>query len=289
MPVLRFTSCQAQSADFACREIAEYLGRRIGSATGFIADIPWQQRERMLDAGRIHVAWICGLPYVRKSGRIDNPLELLGAPVMLGARYQGRPVYFSDVLVHRDSAFRCFEDLRGASRAYNEPGSHSGYNAVRYHLATLGERRGYFGEVIESGAHQTSLQWLLDRKVDASAIDSAVLEFACQRDPGLREQLRRVATFGPAAIPPWVVLKSVVQRDRLRDAMLAMHETSEGRALCASRRSQLRPHPKNGCRRGRRRTCRSAGCHGDLKGDDVVDQESAEPRRRKKNRRWRRG
>ncbi|MGI9045315.1 MAG: PhnD/SsuA/transferrin family substrate-binding protein, partial [Burkholderiales bacterium] len=53
---------------------------------------------------------------------------------------------------------------------------------------------------------------------------------------GLREQLRRVATFGPAAIPPWVVLKSVVQRDRLRDAMLAMHETSEGRAILAPAR-----------------------------------------------------
>ncbi len=32
------------------------------------------------------------------------------------------------------------------------------------------------------------------------------------------------------------MLKSVVQRDRLRDAMLAMHETSEGRAILAPAR-----------------------------------------------------
>ncbi|MGI9046736.1 MAG: phosphate/phosphite/phosphonate ABC transporter substrate-binding protein [Burkholderiales bacterium] len=184
MPVLRFTSCQAQSADFACRQIAEYLGNRIGVAVEFIADIPWQERERMLDAGRIHAAWICGLPDIRKVDRVDNQIELLAAPVMQGARYQGRPVYFSDVLVHRDSAFRCFGDLRGARWAYNEPGSHSGYNAVRYHLATLGQCRGYFGEAIEADAHQTSLQWLLDRKVDASAIDSTGSNWRVSEMPG---------------------------------------------------------------------------------------------------------
>jgi ABC-type phosphate/phosphonate transport system substrate-binding protein len=47
-------------------------------------------------------------------------VELLAAPVMAGTRYAGRPVYFSDIVVHRDSAARSFADLRGARWAYNE-------------------------------------------------------------------------------------------------------------------------------------------------------------------------
>jgi phosphonate transport system substrate-binding protein len=94
-----------------------------------------------------------------------------------GACYKDRPVYFSDVVVRRDSKFHTFADLRGASWAYNEPGSHSGYNVVGYHLATLGEGSGYFGQVVESGAHQVSLQMILDGRIDASAIDSLVSAF----------------------------------------------------------------------------------------------------------------
>jgi phosphonate transport system substrate-binding protein len=99
----------------------------------FINGIPWQERESLLDAGRIHVAWICGLPYVWKADRPRPHIELLAGPVMQDASYEDRPVYFSDVVVRRDSESTTFADLRGASWAYDEPGSYSGYNVVRYH------------------------------------------------------------------------------------------------------------------------------------------------------------
>ena len=95
-------------------------------------------------------------------------MELLCAPVMAAPRYGGRPVYFTDVVVRRDHPARAFADLRGAAWAYNDDGSHSGYNVVRHHLLALGETRGYFGRVVASGAHQTSIQMVLDGEVDAS-------------------------------------------------------------------------------------------------------------------------
>jgi phosphonate transport system substrate-binding protein len=128
-----------------------------------------------------------------------------------------------------------FADLRGASWAYNEPGSHSGYNVVRYHLATLGETSRYFGKVVESGAHQTSLQMILDRQIDASAIDSAVLELEFQRYPAIRSKVRIIETLGPSPIPPWVILKSLSQKLRkaLRELLLHMHKDPQGRAILA--------------------------------------------------------
>jgi len=211
MESLRITSMMAENADFICRAIARYITERSGIPTEFINDIPWQERERLLDAGQVHIGWICGLPYVQKVDQSDPHIELLAAPVMQGVRYESRPAYFSDVVVHRDSRFQTFADLRGASWAYNEPGSLSGNNVVRYHLATLGEALGYFGKVIESGAHQASLQMILDGQIDASAIDSTVLELEFQRDPAIRSEVRIIETLGPSPIPPWVILKSLSQ------------------------------------------------------------------------------
>ena len=235
---LQITSCMAQNADFICAGLADYISEQLQLPTAFIGDIPWQERERRFDAGDIHVCWICGLPYAWKADRGQPPLELLVAPVMQGARYQDHAVYFSDVLVLRTSPFHTFADLRGAIWASNEPGSHSGYNVVRYHLATLGETAGYFGRTIESGAHQTSLKLLLDGAIDATAIDSTVLEAELRRHPEIEARIRVVATLGPSPIPPWVVLRSVPQelRRALRTVLLQMHMDPRGRALLAAGR-----------------------------------------------------
>lgn len=236
MRSLKITSCMAGNSDFICANIARYISERLEMSIEFVNDIPWQERERLLDAGEIEISWICGLPYVWKADQSTPAIELLVAPVMKRARYQNRPIYFSDVVVHRDSPFQTFADLRGASWAYNEPGSQSGYNITRYHLATLGERGPYFGKVIEAGAHQTSLQMILDRQIDAAAIDSTVLELELQHQSEIADHIRIIDTFGPSPIPPWVILKRVSPelRHQLRDLLLNMHHTSPGRAILAA-------------------------------------------------------
>lgn len=230
---IRFTSLMAENADLVVDAVVRYVGDQLGAPTSFVADVPWQERERLLDGGQIQAAWICGLPYVRKVDVGNPPIELLAAPVMAAPRYGDRPVYFSDVVVRRDSPFRTFADLRGASWAYNEPGSQSGYNVVRYHLATLGETEGYFGQIVEAGAHQRSLQLILDGEIDASAIDSTVLEMEFERKPAMRSAVRVVETLGPSPIPPWVVLRRLPRelRRALRGVLLGMHQDPRGRGI----------------------------------------------------------
>ena len=227
---LRVTTCMSENADFICRRITRYIAKRLSITADFINDIPWQQRERLLDAERIQVCWICGLPYVWKAAEPLAQIELLAAPVMSGERYHDRPIYFSDVVVHQESNFRTFADLRGASWVYNESRSHSGFNLVGYHLATLGETWSYFGRIVESGAHQASLQMILNREADASAVDSIVLELECRRHPGLLSAIRVIDTLGPSPIPPWVVLKNLPHelKQELRHLLLQMHADSEG-------------------------------------------------------------
>jgi len=232
---LRLTSCMAAHTDFVCREIAAYVSRRLSIAASFVGDMPWPERERQLDAGDIQAGWICGLPYVRKADQIDSSIELLVAPVMGGARYQNRPIYFSDVVVHRDSPFQTFADLQGATWAYNEPGSQSGYNVTRYYLARLGHTAGYFGRVVRAGSHQAALQMVLNGHVNASAIDSTVLDFELQRQPEFAGQIHVVDTFGSSPIPPWVIQKSVPKalKQALRQLLVEMGEEKEGQAILA--------------------------------------------------------
>jgi phosphonate transport system substrate-binding protein len=233
---LLFTSCQAPVAERFCASVAEYFGRRLGIAVEFIDGIPWPDRQREFDAGRIHVCWMCGLPYVWRADGADASMELLGALVAAGPRYADRPVYFSDVVVKRDSPWSSFDDLEGATWAYNEPSSHSGYNATRHRLARMGRERGFFGKVVMAGSHESSLRLLLDGAVDATAVDSTVLDLVCQTDPGVGERLRSVASFGPSPSPPWVIGRAVPEelRAAVRTALLTMSADPRGRAVLAS-------------------------------------------------------
>ncbi|HEV7393879.1 MAG TPA: PhnD/SsuA/transferrin family substrate-binding protein, partial [Burkholderiales bacterium] len=120
-----------------------------------------------------------------------------------------------------------------ASWAYNEPRSHSGHNVVCHHLSGIGETSRYFGDIIESGAHQTSLELILGGRVDASAIDSTVLEAELRRFPELDSEIRIIATLGPSPMPPWVLHKSVPLELRvaLRRVLLEMHEDAEASGI----------------------------------------------------------
>lgn len=232
--MLTLTTCQAHNTVPICRALAGYLSRVMSQEVRYLDDLSWQVAYERVAAGTIDIAWICGRPYTQL---IDSgaAVSLLAAPVMAGERYDNRPIYFSDVVVRRDSAFTRFEDLRGAAWAYNEPGSQSGYHITRYHLARVAGGGHFFGSVIGSGAHVKSLQMVLEGEVDASAIDSTVLEWELTSDPALGDRLRVIEVLGPSPIPPLVVASSegLALLPGLREALLNLDATDEGRAVLA--------------------------------------------------------
>jgi ABC-type phosphate/phosphonate transport system substrate-binding protein len=236
--MLRLASFLAENARPTYARIAGYLADRLGAPVELLDGVPLEERHRRLDTGDIDVAFICGLPYSQKYDRPDRPIELLCAPVMAAPRYDARPVYYTDVIVRRDHPARTFADLRGRSWAYNDTGSHSGYNVVRHHLLTLGETRGYFSHVTTGGTHQGSLRLILDGTVDAAGIDSTVLETEVAGRPGLDAALRTITAIGPSPIPPVVVARGLDPRlrARLQELFLGMAADPAGRAVLAQGR-----------------------------------------------------
>lgn len=202
--------------------VTEEVGRRLSLRTELVVETSYQSCEN--DSNE--VCFVCSLPYVTFERRgLDLAIPVV-APVLKGARYGGQPIYFSDVIVHRDSPFRSFLDLRGRSWAYNEPLSHSGYGITRYHLVQLGETNGFFGKVVEAQFHQEAIRMVARGEVDGSAIDSQVLAVELQDHPDLAEQVRVVEALGPSSIQPVAVSRRVPEdlREAIRDVLVTMAE-----------------------------------------------------------------
>jgi ABC-type phosphate/phosphonate transport system substrate-binding protein len=257
--VLRVVSLLAANAQPLYERITRYLAGRLAAPVELVAG-PLAERRRRLDTGDADLAFICGWPYALRHDRPEPQVELLCAPVMAGPRYGGRPVYFTDVIVRRDHPARSFTDLRGAVWAYNDTGSHSGYNVTRHHLLQLGETHGYFGRVVDAGTHQGSIQMVLDGTIDASGIDSTVLETELARRPGApdarhvraepdppggRGAARRAVPQGSPAGP--------LPRDGRRLRRPRRPRAGPRRRLRPDAGRRLRPDPRDGpAGRGRR-------------------------------------
>ena len=220
-----------------CHDLAAYLGRVLIASVHVAHDAHWQDAELRLYRGQAHLGIVCGLQYVLSADRGDMPgVDVIAAPVMHAARYENRPIYFSDVIVRRDNPARSLADLRGCHWAVNEQTSHSGYALPRFALASRGFTNGFFGKVTQSGAHLRSLELLLAGSVDATAIDSTVLEQELRSRALLASELRVADTLGPSPIPPLVISRSVSPsiRSALTRAVLEMHLDAAGAQILAS-------------------------------------------------------
>jgi phosphonate transport system substrate-binding protein len=206
----------------------DYIGNRLD------CDIQLFSGTNYEETYEADLSLICGLPYVlRTTPRVDlSPIEAISAPVLQAERYQGKPIYFSDVIVHHSSVYQSFADLRGCSWAYNEPESQSGYGITRYWLAKLGETGGYFGRVIKAGFHQAAIRMVYRGEVDAAAIDSQVLAVELRDHPYLANDLRIIDSLGPSTIQPLAAARHLPASLRydIQAVLAEMHHHEYARA-----------------------------------------------------------
>ena len=228
---LRFGTFLAPAIMPVYQAVTDEIGRRLGLETELVVETDYAACAR----DENEVCFVCSLPYVEFERQGVAPAVPIAAPVLAGERYAGRPIYFSDVVVHRDSRFTSFLDLRGHSWAYNEPHSHSGYGITRYHLVEIGETHGFFGEVVAAGFHEEALRMVAGGEVDASAIDSQVLAVSLRDDPSLARSLRVIDALGPSTIQPVAVSQRVPLelRAELQEILTTMHEGREMRERLA--------------------------------------------------------
>jgi phosphonate transport system substrate-binding protein len=222
MQTIRFATYLAPNIYDTYAYIARYVGEKTGQPTTLTVG---QSFDQIAD-GQVDIAFMCGLPYATQAEFPTCPFELLAAPVLHGVRYQHRPIYFSDVIVRRESSYTSFDDLRDCAWAYNQKESHSGWNIVYYSLLKRGKTPAFFGQLIETGSHQRSIAHVLNGQADATAIDSQVLDVFLAHNPTEAASLRAIDMLGPSSIPPVIIAKSVDQtlKRTIQEVLLTMHE-----------------------------------------------------------------
>lgn len=230
------------------QEMADYLGRKIGRRAQVISGLSYTEADLMLAKGIIQIGFVCGLPYTHAGGNyrlLAMPSMSMKAGVYSDAPgYEGAPhKYFSYTIVRKDAPYKSWQDLRGHSYAFNEQNSNSGYNMPRYKLVQLGAKRwdDWFSRVVASGSHEESIRMVSQGRVDASSVDSMVLDFdrSINNNDALNVKVIEVLGYpqGAGSVP--VVISNRADPDlgpKLQAALLKMHEDPEGARILAKAR-----------------------------------------------------
>src|SRR5262245_22143794 len=109
MNKLRFGTFLAPSIMPVYQAVTDEVGRQLGVETELIVETSYDNCEKDLN----EVCFVCSLPYVEFERKGIAPTVPIAAPVLEGERYQGKPIYFSDVIVKKDSEAKSFLDLKG--------------------------------------------------------------------------------------------------------------------------------------------------------------------------------
>jgi len=142
----------------------------------------------------------CGYPLTHDwAGR----LQLVATPHYAAEGCTG-PHYCSYLVVRRSVGVTSAEDLRGRTAAYNDPMSQSGYSALRAVVAPFARDGVFFGKVIQTGSHLSSLGAVHDGEADICAVDAAVWTLARRHRPSLTQPLVALGVSPMAPGLPYV-------------------------------------------------------------------------------------
>lgn len=207
--------------------VIDYIGEQIHRPVQMVHRRTYDEMDSLLEQGQVNVAFICSAPYVKNREKFG--VELLVAPSV-----NGRPIYHSYIIVHKDSPIKSFADLKGKVFAFTDPKSNTGKLYPTYLLKTMNSAPDrYFKRHMYSYSHNKSIELVAKRVVDGAAVESLVYENMIKTGSPYARQTRIIKRSPPYGTPPVVVTKDVnpALRDRIRDAFLTMNKSEKGKAI----------------------------------------------------------
>jgi phosphonate transport system substrate-binding protein len=209
------------------RQLITYVGEKLGQPTDLVQRRSYKEISDLLEKGEVDVAFVCGRPYVLDHERFG--LELLVAPLVYD-----EPIYYSYVIVPRDSPVQRFEELRGKRYAFSDPLSNSGHLVPVYMLARAGETpERFFRRHIFTYSHSANVEAVAVKFVDGASVDSYVYDYLAATNPRLTEKTRIIERSPPHGITPVVVRAGLdpALKARVRTILLEMDRDPRGRDI----------------------------------------------------------
>jgi phosphonate transport system substrate-binding protein len=177
---------------------SQYLERKMGRKVEFVLRKSYREVMDLLDSGGIEFAWICGYPYVQT--REPESVKLLVVPI-----YRGEPRYYSYIIVHHESPYKRFRELRGKSFAFSDPDSNSGFLYPLALMADEGEKpETFFRRTFFTFNHAETIQAVSEQFADGGAVDSYIWEYLAIFRPDITEKTRIIKKSPSFGFPPIV-------------------------------------------------------------------------------------
>jgi len=207
----------------------KYLEHKMGRKVEFVLRKSYREVMDLLDSDGIEFAWICGYPYIQK--REPESIQLLTVPI-----YRGAPSYHSYIIVHHNSAYKHFRDLKGKIFAFSDPDSNSGF---LYPLTLIYAKREkpetFFRQTFFTFNHAETVQAVSEQVADGGAVDSYIWEYLAIFRPDITEKTRIIKKSPSFGFPP-IVSRIGVNTNTvkmMKHTLEKMDEDAAGKELLA--------------------------------------------------------
>lgn len=206
------------------KRLLDYIGQKLNLKVNFVEKRTYAEVNISLKNGNIDVAFVCGGPYVM--GHDEFELELLVAPVV-----NGKPLYYSYIIVGKESGIENLYGLRGKKFAFVDPISNTGKLVPAYMLHELGKTpQTLFKEYSYTYGHDRSIMAVAQGIVDGAAVDSLIWDYMDKKGSEYTQKTKIIKISKPYGIPPVVVRPGLDEdlKTKIKDILLNMHNGEEG-------------------------------------------------------------
>lgn len=206
----------------------DYLEKKSGFRINLKITKSYDEMQYFIENKIVDIAYVCGATYVFLK-KDKAKVNLLVLPYK-----EGKPLYYSYIIVPRDSKVNSLKELKGKRFAYSDPKSNSGAIAPSYYLYKLGfNYKDFFGEIIYTYSHAESIKAVEYGFVDGAAVDSLVYDSMKMIDPTIVNKVKIIEKLGPFPTTPIIVNDTLTKEEieKLRNAFLDMRRDFTGKAV----------------------------------------------------------
>jgi phosphonate transport system substrate-binding protein len=209
------------------RNLINFIGKTVTMQPVLLQKASYSEVNDLLHYDSCDIGFVCAYPFVL--GEREYGLKLLAVP-----RINGKITMQSLIIVPTASKAQSLLDLRGKRFASCDTISQTGWIYPALWLLNHGEKpKEFFADHIICGSHDRALWAVATQFADGAAVQDLVYERMIKEDPSLADKVRIIMASAPCGAAPIVANPRMpaVLREKIRRALITMHESPEGRGI----------------------------------------------------------
>lgn len=214
--------------------VLEYIEAKLGYSTTLLYesrhDTPKSDINDPFASGYLDIAWMTSSAYLKLKSN-SSPVHLI--PITTVHQHTKGEGCYTDIIMHKDLSgiVKEFLDLRGYGFAHDKQHSFNSHTLTQSKLKSMGEQHSsFFSNFIFTGSHVQSIKAVIEKKVEAAAVDANSLAFFLKKNPDLAKEIDVLTSWGP--LPPYAcVVRSNLNdavKSSLHNCLYEMHTTDIG-------------------------------------------------------------